>query len=174
MLQLANLKTWWLSLFDKNKQETLQEPPTDVESSDLQLNFQEETIEHLTTTIDDILEKDVELEQLGLPEVHEEEPRGGELVSQALDSTLFDTSSSIQMNIPQEQLDYEELEVTQPIIEQAIPLLYDGKYDQHFNTPNIPVPMSYVNEEIWDTITERLRNDYVIPANFSHSLYQNN
>lgn len=151
LFQMSNVKNWWLSLFAKDKQTALQEPPTIIESTGMHLNLQEETIEQHTTIID-------------------EEPEEDELVSEPLDPTyLIDTSSSIQTTIPQEQLD----EDTPPIIQQEIPLLYDGKYDQYFNTPNIPVAMSYVNEELWDIITSRLRDDYVIPSNISHSLYQN-
>ena len=153
LLQMSNVKNWWLSLFAKDKPEAIQEePPTQIESTDMQLKLEEETIEQRTLIIDD-------------------EPEEDELVSEPLDPTyLLDTSSSTPTAIPQQHSNEEP----QPILEVNIPLLYDGKYDQYFNTPNIPVPMSYVNEEIWNAIANQLREDYVIPSNSSQSLYQNN
>lgn len=141
LLQMINVKNWWVSLFADNKLEALQKPTAAPKSSGMHFNLREET----TTTLD-------------------EEPTEDVLVIDPLDPI------SPQMTIPQELLNTD----TEPLLQQDISLLYDGKYDQYFDTPNIPVPMSYVNEEIWDSITNKLRDDYVIPSNSAHSLYQNN
>lgn len=144
LLQMSNLKSWWISLFMKDKQEELQEPPTIIDSEDIHFDLQEKSIDQ-PTTISKIEDKEV------------------------------DASSSIQtVEASQELLD-QDYEAAEPVLqEEAPPLLYDGKYDQYFNTPYTPIPMSYVNEEIWNIITTQLREDYVIPSNTSQSLYQNN
>lgn len=154
LLQMSNLKSWSLSLFTKDKQEELQEPPTVIESEDIHFDLQEKSINQITA-ISKIEDKEVD--------------------ESLIPSKLVDTSSSIQtVEAPQELLD-QDYEVAEPILqEEAPPFLYDGKYDQYFNTPYTPIPMSYVNEEIWNIITTQLREDYVIPLNTSHSLYQNN
>ena len=158
LLQMSNVKNWWLSLFSKNKSEELEEEtPNLIESTDMQLNLQEETIEQPTLITDD--------------EFVDDQSEEVQFVNESLDPThIVDKSSSTLTTNPQQQLN----ESPEPIIQVDIPLLYDGKYDQYFNTPSIPVPMSYVNEEIWNNIANQLPEDYVIPSNSSQSLYQNN
>lgn len=57
--------------------------------------------------------------------------------------------------------------------EPVIPL-YDGKYDHLFSTieTESSVPSTVVNEEIWDTLKEKLPEGYSIPAPTSMMLYK--
>ncbi|CAM5207952.1 hypothetical protein UACE39S_00325 [Ureibacillus acetophenoni] len=49
--------------------------------------------------------------------------------------------------------------------------LYDGKYDGLFSTPKIPIPLSVVDQELWDRIQNKLPENYIIPCPTSKYLY---
>ncbi len=73
---------------------------------------------------------------------------------------------------PIEELENATAELNETETQQHVEPLYDGKYDSLFNTSEIPILQSVVNNEIWDEIYKKLPETYTIPSNPSSIIYK--
>ena len=147
ILQMTKLKNWWLSLFTKDEPDINQNLSTTLESTDTHLHLSEEEIE-----LDKILS--------------DEDP----ILSETILEDDTEPSEFYQTTDLQQDLELDSQYII--IQESPPPLLYDGRFDAYFNTPDIPVPLSVVNEEIWTVLVNKLPEDYTIPSTLSQNLYR--
>lgn len=152
LLQLTKFKNWWLSLFtDEGSQPELHKdtPLQEQTSSENPVNSE---------APDEGIHAPIEAE------VHSTNTAVQPGETPVIASTSWPIDSD-----------------TQPVVEvvSSIPTMpsepvnpyYTGKYDYLFLTIKTEVPLSVVDEEIWDVIKERLPEGYTIPASTSKMLY---
>lgn len=172
LLQLTNLKNWWLSLFKEKAEQDNLKPSDAVElDSEREDFFNEIDIEYRDLpSIENYIQENepqpsdttaaVSTLEKALPEI-EAPPVSAEPAVPQLSHSLMESAHAF----------LEKEEAVLPPPEPVIPL-YDGKYDDIFSTTETAIPSSIVNEEVWNVIKEQLPEGYSIPAPTSLAHYK--
>lgn len=140
------IKSWWSSLFGKNKFE---------ENNALSSMENINEIEAL---------KEIEMIKMNEDSYKIEEPKKIEITQIDENSNKFEALKEIEITKTNDN------NLGLPNTEAVYPL-YDGKYDVLFSTPKIPIPLSVVDQELWDRIQSKLPENYIIPSPTSQYLY---
>ncbi|MBK3494477.1 hypothetical protein JFL43_06300 [Viridibacillus sp. YIM B01967] len=97
-----------------------------------------------------------------------------ENISESTDELIESDDTQENGIMQNEAFNQNDIDIQMKLPKQPIIPMYNGKYDQFFLTPELHIPLSAVNEELWDLIQEKLPDNYTIPCATSKHLYNIN